>query len=345
MKAAVMRAVGQPLVMEDVAVPRIGPGEALVETRTSGICGTDLHILAGHGYVPALAAHPGPRTRGRGGRGGRRGHQRPPGRPRRAAPVLQLRALLLLPRRAGSSSARTCAGILGVLCPGAFAEYFKVPAENLFLLPDSGAVRRGRTDCRRRGDLGLHAVKRRAALQLGDTAVVMGAGGIGQILMQILTAVRHPRRSPPHRTPEKLRLASGMGAAMAFAPPSRETRDGESGNSPGGGARCVFDCVGTARSMQTAAKLRHALRPHRGHRRRARQFPLIDTTEIAQRELEIIGSRNGTRQDMVEAIRLVESGIVKPYVAARFPLEPDQRGLRLRTRQGALGRVVVVVKE
>src|SRR5215831_2005845 len=54
MKAAVMRQVREPLSMEEVPLPVIGPEEVLVETRTSGICGTDLHILDGHGYVPAL---------------------------------------------------------------------------------------------------------------------------------------------------------------------------------------------------------------------------------------------------------------------------------------------------
>jgi NADPH:quinone reductase-like Zn-dependent oxidoreductase len=52
MKAAVMQDVQALLVLEDVH-PMIGPHEAL-ETRTSGICGTDLHILAGLGYVPNL---------------------------------------------------------------------------------------------------------------------------------------------------------------------------------------------------------------------------------------------------------------------------------------------------
>ena len=49
-----MRQVRAPLCVEDVEPPRIGPDEALIETRTSGICGTDLHILEGHGYVPRL---------------------------------------------------------------------------------------------------------------------------------------------------------------------------------------------------------------------------------------------------------------------------------------------------
>src|SRR5262245_42426384 len=49
-----MHSVGAELSIEEVSQPEIGPDEVLVETRTSGICGTDLHILNGHGYVPSL---------------------------------------------------------------------------------------------------------------------------------------------------------------------------------------------------------------------------------------------------------------------------------------------------
>ena len=49
-----MRAVRQPLSVGDAPVPSIAPDEVLIETRTCGIRGTDLHILEGHGYVPAL---------------------------------------------------------------------------------------------------------------------------------------------------------------------------------------------------------------------------------------------------------------------------------------------------
>jgi len=73
-------------------------------------------------------------------------------------------------------------------------------------------------------------------------------------------------------------------------------------------------------------------------------FPEINTTEIAQKELEIIGSRNGTRQDTVEAIRLLEAGIVKPIIAQRFPLEEINEAFDFM-RQGAVGRVVIMVNE
>src|SRR5438874_1295870 len=54
MKAAVLHAIGQPLRYEEVAEPEPGPGELLVRTRACGICGTDLHIVDGWGYVPQL---------------------------------------------------------------------------------------------------------------------------------------------------------------------------------------------------------------------------------------------------------------------------------------------------
>lgn len=46
MKAAVVRAFAQPLVIEDVPVPVPGPGELLVKVRACGVCHTDLHAAA-----------------------------------------------------------------------------------------------------------------------------------------------------------------------------------------------------------------------------------------------------------------------------------------------------------
>ena len=54
MKAAVLKKLGQPFQIESVPEPAIGPDEVLVQTRTCGICRTDLHIQDGLAYVPAL---------------------------------------------------------------------------------------------------------------------------------------------------------------------------------------------------------------------------------------------------------------------------------------------------
>lgn len=56
MKAAVVREFGQPLVIEEVAVPRPGSGEILVQIEASGVCHTDLH--AAHGDWPVKPKPP-----------------------------------------------------------------------------------------------------------------------------------------------------------------------------------------------------------------------------------------------------------------------------------------------
>ena len=72
MKAAVVREFGQPLVIEEVAMPQVGPGQILVKVAAAGVCHTDLHaadgdwpvkpkppFIPGHegvGYVAAVGA-------------------------------------------------------------------------------------------------------------------------------------------------------------------------------------------------------------------------------------------------------------------------------------------------
>jgi propanol-preferring alcohol dehydrogenase len=47
MKAAVVRAFGQPLEIEEVAVPTPGTGQVLVKIEACGVCHTDLHAAEG----------------------------------------------------------------------------------------------------------------------------------------------------------------------------------------------------------------------------------------------------------------------------------------------------------
>lgn len=60
MKAAVARAFGQPLTIEELPVPQPGPGEVLVKVAACGVCHTDLHAIDGDWPVkPTLPLVPG----------------------------------------------------------------------------------------------------------------------------------------------------------------------------------------------------------------------------------------------------------------------------------------------
>lgn len=45
MKAARLHKINEPLVVEEVPIPEIGPDDVLVEVKACGICGSDLHMV------------------------------------------------------------------------------------------------------------------------------------------------------------------------------------------------------------------------------------------------------------------------------------------------------------
>ncbi len=63
MKAAVVRAFGQPLTIEEVPVPVPGAGQIQVKIQASGVCHTDLHAAEGDWPVkpnpPFIPGHEG----------------------------------------------------------------------------------------------------------------------------------------------------------------------------------------------------------------------------------------------------------------------------------------------
>jgi S-(hydroxymethyl)glutathione dehydrogenase / alcohol dehydrogenase len=59
MKAAVLREVKKPLVIEDVQINKPGPHEVLIRTVAAGVCHSDLHFVDGlYPYpLPAVLGH------------------------------------------------------------------------------------------------------------------------------------------------------------------------------------------------------------------------------------------------------------------------------------------------
>jgi S-(hydroxymethyl)glutathione dehydrogenase/alcohol dehydrogenase len=59
MKAAVLREVGKPLVIEDVKISKPGPNEVLIRTAAAGVCHSDLHFIEGSypAQMPVVLGH------------------------------------------------------------------------------------------------------------------------------------------------------------------------------------------------------------------------------------------------------------------------------------------------
>ena len=336
MKAAVLHEIGNPLRIEDVPIPEIGPDDVLVQTKACGICRTDLHIYDGLAYIPQLPHILGHEPSGIVTEVGQNVSGFKTGQ--RVVPHLFFTCGNCYYCRVGSDAQCTSlTGLLGVLNDGAFAEFFVAPAENLFVLPNQVSFEAGGlSSCA--AITAIHAI-RRTRLGPNDTAVIVGSGGIGQILVQILKA-SGVNIVATSRTQGKLDTAKKLGANLVLQQGHPDTLKEIKKFAGGDGVQCVFDCVGTSSTMKASAQ--YVMRGGQiiviGEEP---EFPEIDTIQIAQRELEIIGTRNGSRQDIDDVIGMLATGIVNPPIAETFLLEEVNQALDLMRIGGVNGRIVI----
>jgi propanol-preferring alcohol dehydrogenase len=326
MKAAVLEQFGAPLRIADVAPPVAGPGEVVVRTAGCGICRTDLHMLDGLAYRPTLPHILGHEPAGHiASVGAGVGEWKVADR---VAPYLFETCGRCPSCRSGNEAqCEATSGILGVTRDGAFAEFFKVRADNLEPVPEALDLSlAGLMSC-----AAITAVRavRRAGVDAGQRAVVIGAGGIGLIIVQIMVA-----RGVETHVVEP--AATGRAAALAAGAAGAHAPD----DGIGLAFDRVFDLVGTARSTGLAGSI---------VRRMGRivvigeeaEFPAVDTIAIAQREIEIVGSRNGSRRDAAEALALMADGVIRPRIADRIALEKLNDAMSAMRRGSVHGRIVV----
>lgn len=98
----------------------------------------------------------------------------------------------------------------------------------------------------------LHAVKK-TKLGPNDTAMIIRAGEIGEILIQILKA-SGINVAATNRTQRKLEKAKDLDADLVLQQNHSETLKKIKQFSGEDEVQCVFDCVGTSSTMKTNAK-------------------------------------------------------------------------------------------
>ena len=215
MKAVRLHAYNQQPVVEDVPEPKVkGPLDVMVKIGGAGVCRTDLHIILGQwddGDGPDAALHDRPRERRLGARGRLGRHQRRGRRHRHPAPDADVRAVPRVPGRAGHALHESVfPGLDGT--DGGMAEYLLTSARACVKLdPDTRPQ-----DVAALADAGItayHAVRKALPLLYpGTTCVVIGAGGLGHIGIQCLSALTATNIIVVDRNPDALKLAAELGA-------------------------------------------------------------------------------------------------------------------------------------
>jgi propanol-preferring alcohol dehydrogenase len=224
----------------------------------------------------------------------------------------------------------------GIGHDGGMAEFVRVPARLLVPLGDLDPVEAAPLT-----DAGLtpyHAVKRSVdVLVPGSTAVVIGAGGLGHLAVQILRALTPARIVVVDVSEEKLAHARQLGADDAVTPDDDAVARIRSATA-GLGAELVLDIVGSDETLTLANRLARV----RGH---------LTVVGIAggtlpfsffgvPYECATATTYWGSIVELHEVLALARRGLVHAEVE-RFPLEEAPEAYD-RMRAGTLrGRAVI----
>ncbi|HMK85851.1 MAG TPA: alcohol dehydrogenase catalytic domain-containing protein [Steroidobacteraceae bacterium] len=252
MKAAVFRGAGKPLSIETLDDPKPGPNDVIIQVQRCGICGTDVHMTAGHRWAYPVGCVPGHEYAGEIVEVGSRVEGFKVGERITALPSL------------GCGRCDACAQGNLVLCHhrggvmGGFGEYLCVPTEVAVKLPSTFSLADGALI--EPFAVGLYGV-RMAAIRPGDRVLVLGGGSVALATLFWARRLGAGRIVALSRSPRRAALALEMGAD-AFIPASDHEVEEvieELGRSPD----IVFECVGAtgllSRAIQHAGVLGQVL--------------------------------------------------------------------------------------
>jgi L-iditol 2-dehydrogenase len=236
---------------KEVADPRPGAGEVLIAVRACGICGSDVHgmdgstgrrqppLIMGHEAAGVIAGI------GEGVGGWKTGQ--------RVTFDSTVYCGTCWYCRRGEINLCDNRRVLGVSCDeyrqeGAFAQYVAVPVRILYALPDGVSFTQAAMV--EAVSIAVHGV-RRVSPQLNDSAVVVGAGTIGLLAVQVLKACGCSPVVAADVDPAKLELAARLGADVVIDSGKKEVGREVRRHVPRG-ADVAVEAVGLAASVRDA---------------------------------------------------------------------------------------------
>jgi L-iditol 2-dehydrogenase len=234
--------------------------------------------------------------------------------------------------------------VLGVSCadyrrPGAFAEYIAVPYHILYRLPPTLSF--ADAAMLEAVSVALHAVKL-SPIAPGDTALVLGAGMIGLLLLQAARAAGCSRVFIADVDPTRLALAGTLGADRTIQTPQTNLVDEILRLTNGRGVDIAFEAVGREETVAAAidSVRKGGAVTLVGNIASQVSIPL---QKVVTRQIRLQGSC-ASAGEYPEAMELVASGKIKvaPMISAVAPLHDGPRWFeRLYAREPNLMKVIL----
>ena len=316
------KAYGAPedLVLEDVAEPSPGAGEVLVEVAATALNFPDVLMVAGkYQSQPPFPFSPGGEI---------------------AGTVLE----------AGSGVTEFAPGdrVFGGVGYGGFAERVAVAAQSLQPVPESMSLVEASGISTTYGT-SYYALKQRAALQPGETLLVLGAaGGVGIAAVQLGKAMG-ARVIAAASSAQKLSVAKDSGADELIDYSDGQLKDEVKALTGGKGADVIYDPVGGALFDQ-------CLRCINWYGRilvigfAAGDIPKAPINLILLKSCQLVGvfygawsarARDENRANFRDILAFHEAGKIKPVVGRVHPLENYAEALNDLAQRRAIGKIVV----
>ncbi len=326
MKAAVWTDYNK-IEIQEVPVPEIGPGEALVKVHSAGVCATDLEVVAGrfqYGRPPHILGH---EIAGEivelGG----------------AAASRRIGERVVIETSIGCGVCRECRSGNRHLCgkmeeigtaphQGGYAQYVKAPAENLIPIPDNvsydeaGIVESVVCPV---GGLMSHGVR------FGETVLVYGVGPAGIAFIQGAKAMGAGKVIAVARNRQRLERAGKFGADLLINSREEDVREKVLEYTGGKGADLVCEAAGSGATTRSAfdcvKRAGRVMLYGLPTEEQAREFSSLD---IIMNQLEVYGVL-GNPHVWEPLLALVSAGRInlKDMVDAAMPLNRLEQAFAL----------------
>lgn len=328
--------------LDEVEMPAVPEGFVLVETKVTGICGSDLHRYLGDWEQPKMA--PGHELSGIVSELGK------------GVKNVKVGDRVCAECFSHCGQCRFCEVGLYNLCENrvylssqgiaGFAEYSLVPATSLFKLPNDLSFEQGAL-------VEPFAVSYRAFWRSGpkgnESVAVIGAGTIGLFCLASAKAAAIPNTAIVAKYDHQAEMAERFGADHVIRVSTQDIEAMVSSATDGRGFDVVIDTVASSQSLQDAL----------GMVRRAGRLVLVGgytkLTEaylrpIVNNELVVLGSicygYTGLQKDFDSVISLISSDKIdaKAIVTHRFPLEKISEAFRVAADKNSRSIKVLVVQ-
>ncbi|KAK5083147.1 hypothetical protein LTR05_007030 [Lithohypha guttulata] len=340
----VVRVVGyhQNLKLEEAPEPEItSPLDVIVKIGAAGVCRTDIHILEGQWEDKANVKLP--YTIGHENAGWV--HAKGDG-----VTNVEVGDKVILHPLVTCGLCRACrfgddvhcenSTFPGINVDGGYAEYLKTGARSVIKLDPSLEP----SDVAALADAGLtayHAVAKAARkLRPGNFCVIIGAGGLGHIGIQVMKAISGATLVVIDRNEAALKLAKDLGADHVVLGKEDGSFVKEVMDLTGGkGAEAIIDFVAEGGSTSTGVKMI----------RRAGDYYIVGygeninvpTIDIISTEINFIGNLVGSYNDLAELMILAAQGKVKLHTSI-YKLEDFQKAIDDLSAGKVRGRAILV---